>query len=132
MLPQIESRRRLIFASWLLLAALLPVARSSEPPPTSAKREASRTRTFLFTYSATVTGLPAGKVARIWLPVPPSNEDQEVSIVSRSLPAKEQLAREAKYGNQVLYVEAQANAHGTIPVSVTYRVSRREVKVDLE
>src|SRR5262245_35663240 len=32
-------------------------------------KQAARSRTFLFTYAATVKGLEAGKTARVWLPV---------------------------------------------------------------
>jgi hypothetical protein len=39
---------------------------------------------------------------------------------------------EAKYGNRILYVEAPADGEGKIPVSVTYRVLRREARGDEE
>jgi uncharacterized protein (TIGR03000 family) len=87
-----------------------------------------KSRSFLFTYSATVTGLPADKTARIWLPVPSSSEDQQVEIVAKDLPAEGKIGRESKFGNQILYVEAKAGKDGTIPVKATYRVTRREVK----
>jgi len=91
------------------------------------KDAAPKSRSFLFTYSATVTDLPAGKEARIWLPVPLSNEDQDVQIVSKQLPAEGQIAREPKFGNQILYVDAKAGEDGKVPLEVTYRVTRREV-----
>jgi transglutaminase-like putative cysteine protease len=91
----------------------------------------SRNRTFLFTYSTTLTGLPAGKTVRIWLPVPPSNGDQQVKIVSEDLPAKGRLATEPRFGNQILYVEGKAPADGTLKLRVPYRVTRHEVKADL-
>ncbi|MCI0465018.1 MAG: transglutaminase domain-containing protein [Gemmataceae bacterium] len=84
----------------------------------------------MFTYSATVTGLPPGKMARIWLPVPPSNEDQDVQLVAKDLPGRSQNTREATHGNQLLYIEAKADADGRVPLTVTYRVTRREVKGD--
>lgn len=110
-----------------LLLALGSTADAQSPSP-EKKGAAPRSRSFLFTYRATVTGLPAGKLARIWLPVPPSNEDQDVQIVSKQLPADSQISREPKFGNQILYVQARAGTDGKIPLEVTYQVTRREVK----
>jgi transglutaminase-like putative cysteine protease len=103
----------------LALAAVL-VADPGVAPP--------RARTFAFTYAATVTGLKPGQAARIWLPVPPSNADQDVTVVARKLPAEGRIAREPVYGNRVLYLEARADARGGAPLEVVYRVTRREVK----
>ena len=89
---------------------------------------APRTRSFLFTYSATVTGLAPGQLARIWLPVPPSNDDQEVKIEARDLPAEGKIGTEKQYGNQILYVEAKAKEDGTLPLKMVYRVTRKELK----
>jgi len=112
----------------LWLAALILGA----PAPASAADSAApRSRTFLFTYAATLTGLPPGKAARIWLPVPPSNDEQQVKIVSEDLPAKGRTAREPKCGNTILYLEAQAGADGVVPLKISYRVTRHEVKADL-
>ena len=47
---------------------------------------APRTREFLFTYAATLTGLTPGQEARVWLPVPPSNEFQRVRAVPQTQP----------------------------------------------
>ena len=110
----------------------LPTAVSSAPEEKpSAKASPPKTRTFAFSYSATLTGLEPGKTARIWIPVPPSNEDQEVKIESKDLPGTEQISTEPKYGNQVLYVEGKADNQGMISLIVTYRVQRREVRGDL-
>jgi transglutaminase-like putative cysteine protease len=111
------------FLALLGLGALAPAACAAPeapPPPPS--------RTFLFTYAATLTGLRPGERARVWLPVPPSNEDQEVRVVKEDLPAEGHVGTEPEYGNRVLYFEAKANDAGKVPLSVTYRVRRREVR----
>jgi transglutaminase-like putative cysteine protease len=133
MLVPISDRNRRISACsprlvCFLTAVLTPVSFGDKP--VSAKSGEPRQRTFSFTYAGTVTGLPSGKTARIWLPVPPSNEDQDAKITSKKLPAKEQINREAKFANEILYVEARADAKGEIPFSVTYRVTRRELRGD--
>jgi transglutaminase-like putative cysteine protease len=101
-----------------VLAAFLSV--SADEPQNS--------RTFLFSYSATVTGLEPGTRARIWLPYPSANEDQDVAVDSKYLPGKEQVGKETKYGSQILYVEGTAGKDGTIPLKIVYRVKRKEVR----
>jgi uncharacterized protein (TIGR03000 family) len=96
----------------------------AETPITAAPHS----RTFLFTYAATVTGVPAGEKVRIWLPVPPSNGDQDVKIESKELPAEGTIGRDSRYGNSILYLEAKAGADGAVPFKIVYRVTRREVK----
>jgi transglutaminase-like putative cysteine protease len=109
----------------LALSALLPSAQGAPDKAPAKSRE------FLFTYQATVTGLQPGETARVWVPVPPSDEDQEVSTVKEDLPAEGHVGREPEYGNKVLFVEAKANEEGKVPLSITYRLKRREVRADL-
>jgi transglutaminase-like putative cysteine protease len=104
-----------------LLLALLSAADAERPEP-------PRSRTFLFTYAATVNGVPAGKTARIWLPVPSNSQEQDVRISARELPGSAKAATEPQYGNDCLYVEAQPDADGKIKLQITYHVTRREVR----
>jgi transglutaminase-like putative cysteine protease len=121
-------------ASWLrlALAALLGAALVSAAPAAKkgakAKKAKARSRTFRFTYAATVTGLDPGQTARIWLPVPPDNDEQDVKVESKSLPGKWSIKKETVYGNLILFVEARANTEGKVPLSVTYKITRREVR----
>jgi transglutaminase-like putative cysteine protease len=110
-------------ASWgmLGLATLFVIVTNG------AAADPPRTRTFLFTYVATVSGVSADQTARIWLPVPSSNEDQQVQLETSDLPAKPQRGAEPIYGNEVLYLEAKPNQGGAIALSLTYRVTRQEV-----
>ena len=79
-----------------------------QTPSPAAGAAKEKSRRFLFTYGATVTGLAPSQMAKIWLPVPPRDEDQDVEIVSQNLPAEGHIAKEAKFGNKILYVEAKA------------------------
>ena len=108
----------------LLLAACAAAGLGADKAPDA------RSRTFQFTYGATVTGLKPGQTARVWLPVAQSNDDQDASVVARELPAEGKMGRDPEYGNQILYVEAKADADGKIPLKVVYQVTRREVKGD--
>ena len=53
-----------------------------------AEPEAPKIRTFRFDYAATVHGLPAGSKVRVWLPVPSSNEHQQVDLAGWEMPAE--------------------------------------------
>ena len=108
----------------LVLSFVFCMTATAAEPPTATPRS----RSFLFTYAATVTGLQPGESARIWLPLAASNDDQEVKIQARDLPVEGKINREPLYGNQILYVEAKAGADGTIPLKIVYRVTRREVR----
>ncbi|MBY0525989.1 MAG: TIGR03000 domain-containing protein [Gemmataceae bacterium] len=100
--------------------------KEKDPPKTAAK-----SRTFLFTYGTTVTGLSEGKTAKIWLPVPTSSEDQEVSIENdKGLPEGYKISKDKKTGNSYLFVDGKPNKDGEVPLSITYKVTRREVKGD--
>jgi transglutaminase-like putative cysteine protease len=106
---------------WALPAVLgLAALAAAEPAPKS--------REFFFTYATSVTGLKPGTRARVWLPVPPSNEDQDVRTVREDLPGEARETREPEYGNRMLYLEATATDEGTIDLLLTYRVKRREVR----
>jgi uncharacterized protein (TIGR03000 family) len=99
------------------------------PEAADANRPA-RTRSFQFAYEAEITGLTEGKPARVWLPVPSSNDEQDVRIIRTIMPdrAKNRITSEPQDGNQFFYIEAKADAKGSIPISVTYLVTRREVR----
>jgi transglutaminase-like putative cysteine protease len=97
----------------------------AEEPVRSGK---PRSRTFLFTYSAAVTNLEPGTKARIWLPIPPSNAEQDLKIEDKNLPAEAKIGKDGQYGNEILYLEAAAGKDGSIPLKISYRVTRREVR----
>ena len=52
--------------------------------------------------------------------------EQEITIVAQPKEAK--LTTEKKYGNQMFYLEAKANADGKIPLEMVLLVKRKEVK----
>ena len=108
--------RVLNFSICIPLALLVAAAPPDEP----------KLRTFEFTYAATVTGLKPQETARIWLPVPPDNDEQNVEIVTPLPDAK--LTTEKFYGNRLYYLEAKADANGKIPLSMTFKVTRKEVR----
>jgi transglutaminase-like putative cysteine protease len=116
------TKRRVVrrsLAAALLVALPLLVAADAKP---------ARERVFTFTYACTVTSLTTGEKARVWLPVPPSNEDQQVKLEAQDLPAEGKDGKDAQYGNAILYFEATADKDGTVAFARTYKVTRKELQ----
>jgi transglutaminase-like putative cysteine protease len=111
---------RLLFAATVVLSALAPVD--------AADKGAPKSRTFRFTYAGTLTGLKPGQTARVWLPVPPSNDDQMVTILAQETPAAAKIGKETVYGNKILFFETLADAKGEVAFRLEYRVVRKEVR----
>jgi transglutaminase-like putative cysteine protease len=104
------------------VSLLLPFAAAADAP-----KDAPKSRAFLLTYAGAITGQPAGKTVSVWLPYPPSNDEQTVELVSRK-PADAKLYKEPWYDNQFLHFEAKAGADGSVPYEVVYKVSRKEIR----
>ncbi len=125
-----------------LVAALAGCQRRAEPAnQASANRDpsgnagsavpkdvaASSERKFRFFYTATINELPPEAAARIWLPLPPTNHEQTIEIEKIEAPGKVQHTTEPRFRNSLLYLEAQADDRGEIPLELTYLVTRRGV-----
>ena len=104
------------------------------PPPSVEKEESEvKSRSFEFTYEATVKGLDKSKKAKVWVPVAQSNDDQDVKLLSHAVKAgadkvQGKLTVESEYHNKLFFVETRPDDDGKITVSLSYRVTRREVK----
>src|SRR5262249_28282701 len=105
------------------------------PPPAVEKNESSevKSRTFDFTYEATVTGLEKGKKAKVWVPVAQDNEAQKVKLLGHAVNSGEakpvgKFTNEKQYGNKTFFVETMPDEDGKIHLKFTYHVARREVK----
>jgi len=86
-----------------------------------------RTRSFQFNYRFDVSGIEPDATVRIWIPVPTSNLDQQVTPLPHQLPAEPSFHSEPKYNNRILYLESIAPDSGELSFDVPYRVQRREV-----
>jgi transglutaminase-like putative cysteine protease len=126
-------------------AACHPVAAGDNPSnATAPKRDGSssttpkataamRSRTFDLSYEVAVTSLEKGKLARIWVPVAQTNNDQDVELMSQAVRSGEKwpqgkFTTETEYGNRLFFVETDGDAEGKVGVTLSYRVTRREVK----
>lgn len=53
-----------------------------------------KVRRFRLSYAVNITGLELGERARVWMPIPPNNDQQHVFVVAQKLPGPSQQARE--------------------------------------
>lgn len=99
------------------------------PAPAAAE---PKIRKFTFHYAFQIkdlqpTGDAAKDVVRVWLPLPPSTDCQEVKRLAATAPAEPSEHEEARFHNRLLHFETAIPADGTIAVDVPYEVVRREV-----
>src|SRR5262245_58260930 len=60
-----------------------------------------KVRRFQLSYAVSIAGLKPGDTARLWMPVPPNNDEQKVHVAEQKLPGPSQQGREKKYGNDI-------------------------------
>ena len=114
-------------AFWLPLTTLLAItAMPLAADDAALANKEPRTRTFQFTYAATVTDLKPGEAARVWLPAAQTTDEQEVTVISAPKEAK--LHHEKKHGNAMYYLDAKADADGKIALETVFLVKRRELR----
>ena len=87
-----------------------------------------KARVFRFVYGATLNRIPDGAHVRVWLPVPQTNDHQEVETFEASLPTQAQMAIEPRYGNKILYFERNGSSAGSLCFETSSLVRRREVR----
>lgn len=94
--------------------------------PADASKGRSRSRTFELKYRATLRDIPKGtKGLQLWLPIPQTDRNQSIHLVTIDSPSPVSIGREARFGNSCLHIKV---SHLSTPfaVSVTIRATRRE------
>ncbi len=90
------------------------------------------TRTFTVTYTAKVKDIPEGtKQLRVWVPVPSDSTVQSISDLSFDGPVEPTMTTEKRFGNKLAYFEV-ANPGANFETDVSYEVTRKETKMDLD
>src|SRR5262245_54377697 len=87
-----------------------------------------KSRTFKFTYEATVIGLKPEQTARVWLPLPQTSDDQRVTDMRTTFSTEARTETESRFGNKMLYLVPKAGKDGEIPLRVVYTIERKEVR----
>src|ERR1700712_1006946 len=113
-----ETMRKTLHGASILALALALGAAAADTP---------RTRDFDFTYKARVTELPAdARQVDLWIPVPVSDDLQEVTVTGISAPVPYVITKDGRYGNSVLHFAVTAPQQPEIAVEMNVRVRRKE------
>lgn len=81
------------------------------------------------TYEGSLEVPEGAKVIDLWVPVPSSDDYQEVMVIEDTLPAGAEINIEPVYGNRILHKRFTAPFAGkTVGLSVKYQVLRKEVR----
>lgn len=118
---------RSLFVSACLLMTIVTTLSLGHCPVAAGDKAPPKARSFEFTYQAKLTGLAPGQNYRLWVPVPPNNEFQTVTLTSRKNLNRGKLTKESKFGNQMLYIEGPADEKGEADCSFTANITRKEV-----
>lgn len=129
--------RRLValYLSLALVSALGCAGSPTEPEgqPAGAQAKEPSQRRCEIVYVATLGGLKQGQALRAWIPVPRSDEHQEVGEVGVEVQGEglaHRFTEEPVWGNRILYLEGPSPGP-EVKVTLRYRVTRRERKLDL-
>src|SRR5688500_1199410 len=115
-MPRYRVTALLAFSTALLAAGALAAGARGE----------LRSRTFKFTYTATVKEIPAAAgTVDLWIPYPRSDPHQTIHSVTVNAPGPVTIAREPQKGDQVFHFR-QARPTGPVSVSVEVLATRRE------
>ncbi len=78
---------------------------------------------FEFTYQATLPEMKES--AKMWIPIPSNDEFQTIKVNRIEVPGKHQILKDAKFGNQIMYLELEPTDSGKTMV-LHFDVDRRE------
>lgn len=115
----------------------LPLIALAVPLMLAATLDAPRagaSRTFEFTYTIRVKDVPSdAKSLRIWVPVPVSDGQQEVTDLVIKGPVEHQIREEKEYGDHYAYLQMDPGRLGTAQeITMVFKATRHENRVDLE
>lgn len=109
------------------VASLFAVLCSVSCSNTTTKEDANAERRFHFEYHTTISEFPENaKQARIWLPIPASDETQLVTDLTIDAPVAHHMRTEKVYGNRVVYLEVNAPFPKELPITLSLDVRRTE------
>ncbi|RME02412.1 MAG: transglutaminase domain-containing protein [Planctomycetota bacterium] len=98
------------------------------PPAKNIRKAASKERCFSFLYQVSFASLPAkGKLLRVWVPVPQSNENQVISHVRVQWPGTYRFTRDRKYGNKILYAQLKLPYSKPFSLRLSFVVRRQSI-----
>jgi len=119
---------RIPFTAVISVVLLGCISIYAQDTPPSDKAVAPVSRTIRLDYAVKLLKLPIDAKVRVWLPVPSSDDYQQVREIDRELPALGQIHHEPVFGNKILHFETTGPESGESTFRVSYRVRRLEVQ----
>lgn len=104
------------------------------PPAPTIEPAAAKSRQFTFHYKFRVKDLKATgdaeqDLVRLWAPLPSTSEHQQINRLPEVAPAPFEDSTEARYDNQLRYMQLPIPANGEFSVDLPYEVVRHEVRL---
>jgi transglutaminase-like putative cysteine protease len=129
--PKLNLIRALVMAALAVPAALAsPAARS--PVWAAEAAPPSHSRTVHFDYRARLGPFPSGaRRVEAWIPLPRDDAWQKVTGLAVETPAQHEIVMQTTNGNRLVHLSAPAPMPKTIPVDISFDVTRREEAPDL-
>ena len=120
-------RRIGLLVAALAVSASAAFAGEGAYTPQPAGAPPSQLREFRFTYHAEipVKNRSAHKV-EAWVPLPRDDSLQQVSDLKTDTPAHVRIVEQSKFHNRLAYIDAEAPLAASIPVTVSFVVTRHE------
>ena len=98
----------------------------------SAGAQAAPLRSFNFTYHADIPiSNPTAKKIEAWIPLPREDTFQQIRDLKIDTPAHFEIVDQHSNGNRVAHLEALPPMPASIPVTITFTVTRREQAADM-
>ncbi len=90
------------------------------------------TRAFSLVYSVDIIEIPEGaRHVQAWLPIPQTDEHQEITGLRVEAPIRHRLLRDPEYGNLILALEGDAPLPASVPIRLEADVRRHSQRADL-
>jgi len=86
----------------------------------------SKERHFTFHYSFTVKNVEPGQSLQVWIPLPHSDESQEIKVLSQTGDLPMTKTQEKEYGNWMLHASTAKATKQEYQFAVDYEVTRHE------
>ena len=88
-------------------------------------------RKFQLNYGAEISGIPEGADVRVWMPIPQSDELQNISTASQNIPGGQlKKTKEPTYGNVIGFFEMKST-NKPASFEIVYGVERKEARSGL-
>jgi transglutaminase-like putative cysteine protease len=125
---QLASSLAGIILSTMLCAAALANPSQAVPPAAPP----ARVRTFKFTYHADIPiSNPSAKKFEAWIPLPRDDAFQQVRDLKIETPVHFEIVDQPTNGNRVAHLEASAPIPPSVPITMTFVVTRHEQAADM-